>query len=855
MTARFAVSGMTCAACAARVRRAVEALPGVRECVVNLLKHGMTVTFDAGAVGVGAIVGAVEAAGYGAAPSDGASGEASGGVGDGRGASPVGLAEREEGALRRRFVRSLAFAGPLFYLSMGRMLGWPLPGCFVGEGQAGVYALTAFLLAAGVAAANGRVFRAGFGTLARGAPNMEALVALGAGASLAYGVYALYRMALAFGVGDVAGAGAFADDLYFDGAGTILTLIALGKWLEARAKRRTTRVLDALAALAPKTARVVRDGVESVIPAERVAPGDVLVVKAGERVPVDGTVTEGEGAVDESALTGESIPVDKRPGDRVIGATVSQSGWFRMRAEKVGRETALAQIVRLVDEATSSRAPIAKLADRVAGVFVPAVIAIAAATLTAWLLCGAGLETALTFAVAVLVVACPCALGLATPTAIMVGTGRGAALGILVKSAEALETAHAVDTVVLDKTGTLTRGKPAVTDVLPAAGVGSARLLRVAAALESRSAHPLAVAVAEETARRGVAPEAVEGFAQVPGRGLRGRVGGLPCLAGNLPLLEEAGLRDPEAARLRDGLAEAGKTPLFFAEGGRFLGIVAVADTVKPTARDAVRALHAMGIATVMLTGDNAKTAEAIRRRVGVGRAVAETLPQDKARIVGELRAQGKTVAMVGDGVNDAPALAGANVGIAIGAGADVAIEAADIVLMRGDPLGVPAAIALSRATLRTIKENLFWAFCYNLVGIPVAAGCLYAAWGLRLSPMLAALAMGCSSVLVVANALRLRGFRPRLPHAGAGGQAEGREPRPTEPERNAMTKQLTVEGMMCPHCVAHVTRALEAIPGAENVSVDLATKTATLTVPPAVADDALRAAVAAAGYTVTAVR
>lgn len=758
MKARFSVSGMSCAMCAARVQKAVSALPGVRDCAVNLLKGEMAVTLDGPGAGPADVVAAVEKAGYGAAPLEAPARGASA-----RPASPTPAerAAREAAALRRRLGWSALFAVPLLYLSMGRPMGWPLPQGLLGAEGAGAFALTLLLLAAPVACLNGRFFREGLRALLRGGPNMDSLVALGSGASLAYGVWSLYKIAAALGAGETAAAEALAGDLYFDGAAMILTLVTLGKWLEARAKGRTTEALGALIALAPKTARLLRGGREESVPAEALAPGDLVLVKAGEAIPADGTVEEGRGAVDESALTGESIPVDKAPGSRAACATTLRDGYLKIRAEQVGDGTALARIVRLVDEATTSKAPIAKLADRVAGVFVPAVIAVALVTFAAWLLCGAGVGLALTMAVSVLVVSCPCALGLATPTAVMVGMGRGAACGILVKSAEALETAHAVDVVALDKTGTLTQGKPAVTDALPAEGADEARLWRVASALERLSGHPLAQAVAEEAARRGAEAPPAENFAQLPGRGLRGQVGGADCLAGNRALLEENGVLTGALAARAEALADEGKTALWFAEGGRALGLIAVADTLKPTSRAAVEALRRMGVETVMLTGDDARTAKAVARRAGVGRVVAGVLPQGKAEAVRALQAQGRRVAMVGDGVNDAPALACADVGVAIGAGTDVAIGAADIVLTRSDLLDVPRAIRLSRATLRTIKENLFWAFFYNAVAIPLAAGCLYAPCGLRLSPMTAALAMSLSSVFVVSNALRLRLFRP----------------------------------------------------------------------------------------------
>ncbi|HIX94617.1 MAG TPA: heavy metal translocating P-type ATPase, partial [Candidatus Gemmiger excrementipullorum] len=592
--------------------------------------------------------------------------------------------------------------------------------------------------------------------------------------------------------------------------------------------------------------------------------------------PVDGVLLEGHASVDESAITGESLPVEKQPGDKVTGATINRSGYFTMRADKVGEETTLAQIIRLVDEATSSKAPIAKLADKVAGVFVPAVIAIALAAMAVWLLCGASFEFAMTIAVSVLVVSCPCALGLATPTAIMVGTGRGAANGILIKSAEALETAHSVDVVVLDKTGTITQGAPQVTDIVCAAGVQPAQLLQTAASLEALSEHPLAQAIMAEAARRGVAAQPVTAFVQTPGQGLRGEIAGQACLAGNQKLLDAAGVHDPAVERLQDETAAAGKTPLFFAAGGRLLGMIAVADVVKPTSRQAVADLQAMGIEVVMLTGDHQKTAEAIRAQVGVDRAVAEVLPQDKEREVRRLQQSGKKVAMVGDGINDAPALARADVGIAIGAGTDVAMESADIVLMKSDLLDVPAAIELSRATIRNIKQNLFWAFFYNAICIPVAAGCFYAAFGLKMNPMVAALAMSFSSVFVVSNALRLRFFAPKhgaaspaaapaQPPAAAITQAEAApavlQPQADAPAQttpttggNVMKKIVHVEGMMCQNCVKHVTRALQGVPGVQDVAVSLEDKRAAVTADASVTDAALTAAVTEEGYEVTGV-
>ena len=861
MQEKYDVTGMSCAACSARVQKSVSALPGVEECSVNLLKNSMVVTYDDKALTSGQIVAAVEKAGYGAAPRQTARVK-----GAAQAVSPVDEAKKAYQSMKRRLIWSIVFTVPLFYISMGHMMGWPLPGFFLGTEHAMVYALTLFLLALPVALINNKYYRTGFKTLLHRSPNMDSLIALGSGASLAYGVYALYKIAWGLGAGDLAMVEQFSHDLYFEGAGTILTLITLGKFFEARAKGRTSDAINKLLDLAPKTATVVRNGVETVIPAGEVEKGDVLIVKAGESVPVDGVVLEGAGSVDESAITGESIPVDKQAGDKVIGATINQSGWFQMRADKVGDETALAQIIRLVDEATSSKAPIAKLADRVAGVFVPAVIAVALLAMVVWLLCGATFEFALTIAVSVLVVSCPCALGLATPTAIMVGTGRGASNGVLIKSAEALETAHSVSVVVLDKTGTITEGRPAVTDLVPAAGTAEDELLAAAASLEKLSEHPLARAISAEAERRNVPLSPVSEFTQIPGQGLRGVMDGELCLAGNRKLLETAGLWTGTLETLQDGLAGQGKTPLFFARGGRVLGAVAVADVVKPTSRQAVRELQDMGIQVVMLTGDHRRTAEAIRAQVGVDRVVAEVLPEDKEREIRALQAGGKKVAMVGDGINDAPALARADVGIAIGAGTDVAMESADIVLMRSDLLDVVGAIQLSRATIRNIKENLFWAFFYNIICIPIAAGCFFAAFHLKMNPMVAALAMSFSSVFVVSNALRLRFFRPKHGTPASGGdqttpQAPVHTAAPsgtegtTENGGNVMKKELTVEGMMCQHCVMHVTRALEAVPGAAGVQVTLEDKKAVVTVPDTVTDEALKAAVTDAGYEVTEIR
>ena len=866
MQEKYNVTGMTCAACQARVQKSVSNLTGVQECNVNLLKNSMVVTYDDKNVNSGQIIAAVEKAGYGASLQQATGKSAAQAV------SPVDTAKKEYETMKRRVIWSFVFTIPLFYISMGHMMGWPLPGFFLGTENSMIYALTLFLLALPVAIINNKYYRMGFKTLFHGSPNMDSLIALGSGASLAYGVYALYKIAWGFGYGDLAMVNQFTHDLYFEGAGTILTLITLGKFFEARAKGRTSDAINKLMNLAPKKATVVRDGVETVIPAEEVEKGDILIVKAGESVPVDGVLLEGTGSLDESAITGESIPVDKQAGDKVIGATINQSGYFKMRADKVGDETALSQIIKLVDEATSSKAPIAKLADKVAGIFVPIVICIALLAMIVWLICGATFEFAMTIAVSVLVVSCPCALGLATPTAIMVGTGRGASKGILIKSAEALETAHSVNVVVMDKTGTITQGKPVVTDLACHSGVAEDHLLQIAASLEKLSEHPLARAIVAEAEKRNMQFLPVEQFEQIPGQGIKGSIEGLTCLAGNQKLLNAEGVHDQALEQLQDQMADQGKTPLFFAAAGKLIGMVAVADVVKPSSKQAIADLQAMGIEVVMLTGDHKKTAEAIRRQVGVDRVVAEVLPQDKEQEVRKLQESGKKVAMVGDGINDAPALARADVGIAIGAGTDVAMESADIVLMRSDLLDVAGAIELSKATIRNIKENLFWAFFYNIIGIPIAAGCWYTAFNLKMNPMVAALAMSFSSVFVVSNALRLRFFKPKHGSAVSASAAESAAPvtasipagapllepsakQTTINQSNGgttMKKELMIEGMMCQNCVKHVTHALEGIPSVTDVQVSLENKKATVNVPESVTDEALKAAVTEAGYEVT---
>ena len=755
----FDITGMTCSACANRIEKGVKKLPGIQEVSVNLLKNSMMVSYDETALNRDDIIQSVEKAGYGASVKEETQKSQ---VSSNTGAEKKDAAKEQYKLMKKRLFWSAVFTIPLFYISMGHMFGWPLPQGLLGMENAMNFAFTQFLLLVPILFINTHYYKTGFRTLFEGSPNMDSLVALGSGAAVVYGIYAIYKISYGLGHMDMQMVDSFMMDLYFESAGTILTLITLGKTLEARAKGKTSDAITKLMDLAPKVARVERNGKEMRIPVEEVQAGEIIIVKAGESVPVDGVVLEGNSSVDESALTGESIPVEKHEGDTVIGATINKTGYFKMRATKVGNDTALAQIVRLVDEATSSKAPIAKLADKVSGVFVPIVITIAIVSTVVWLLAGYGLEFALSIGIAVLVVSCPCALGLATPTAIMVGTGRGATNGILIKSAEALETAHSLNTVVLDKTGTITQGKPVVTDILTEKGKKEEEVLQIAASLEKLSEHPLAEAIVAEAKKRRINFLPVEDFKQIPGQGISGNINGKVCLAGNSRMMNAFRVSNDKLVRLGEQLADNGKTPLFFSYGGKMVGVVAVADVVKPTSKQAIQELSSMGIEVVMLTGDNKKTAQAIQKQVGVDRVVAEVFPEDKEKEIRRLQEQGKKVAMVGDGVNDAPALARADVGIAIGAGTDVAIESADFVLMKSDLLDVSTAIQLSKAVIRNIKQNLFWAFIYNIIGIPIAAGVFYLAFGLKMNPMIGALAMSFSSVFVVSNALRLRWFKAK---------------------------------------------------------------------------------------------
>ncbi|HJA36611.1 MAG TPA: heavy metal translocating P-type ATPase [Firmicutes bacterium] len=856
MKTKFDVTGMTCAACQAHVEKSVRKLPGVSQVNVNLLQNNMTVEYDDKTLGPEAIIHAVEAGGYGASlpGAKGAAGQK----------SAVDQAKEETRQMKFRLIVSFAFLIPLFYLSMGHMMGWPLPSLFLGNENAITFAFTQLLLSLPVAYVNRKYFINGFKSLFHGSPNMDSLIAIGSTAAIVYGIYAIYKIGYGLGHGDAHLVHQYSMDLYFETSAMILSLITLGKFLESRSKGKTSEAITKLMDLAPKTAFVERDGAEVEIPVEEVRPGDILVVRPGQSVPVDGVVVEGATAIDESALTGESIPVEKEPGDRVTGATINKTGFFKFRADKVGEDTALAQIIRLVEEASASKAPIAKLADKVSAVFVPAVIAIAVVATIVWLLLGRSFEYAMSIGIAVLVISCPCALGLATPTAIMVGTGKGAEYGILIKSAEALETAKHVDTVVLDKTGTVTQGKPQVTDVITAPGVDEKGLLSLAAALEKPSEHPLAEAVLQYAQGQGIAAAPVEGFQAISGRGVAATVAGRRAYAGNLELLGENGIVPGALAEQGARLAAEGKTPLYFADEQGPLGLIAVADVLKESSPAAVRELRQMGIDVVMLTGDNSTTAQAIGRQAGIEKVVAGVLPGDKERHVRQLQEQGKKVAMVGDGINDAPALARADVGIAIGAGTDVAIESADVVLMRSDLLDVSTAIQLSKATIRNIKENLFWALFYNSIGIPLAAGVFITTLGWKLNPMFGAAAMSLSSVCVVSNALRLKFFKPkRLAYDGPQRidtthveviDANQIEKEQHETGGKTMKKTLMIDGMMCQHCVKHVTDALSALPGC-RVDVSLENKCAEVEMSQELDNATLTKAVTDAGYTVTDIR
>lgn len=871
-TEKYNITGMTCAACQANVTRCVQKLEGVDDVNVSLLANQMTVAYDETKLSQQAIVQAVEEIGYGASCLQDQGGREEGGFRR-EWQNRQQQAQENQKDMKFRLLWSVVLLVPLMYVAMGAMMGLPVPSFLEGTENTLVSALLQLVLTIPILVINRHFYLNGFKSLFHGAPNMDSLVAIGSGASLAYGLFAMFRMAYGFGHGDMTLVHEYAHALYFESAAMILTLVTVGKYLEAKSKSKTSDALGKLMDLAPKTAVVVRGGQEQTIPAQQVQAGDIVVIRPGEGIPVDGVVTEGRGYVDQSAITGESIPVEKGPGDPVISATINKNGSFRFQASKVGEDTTLSQIIRLVDEAGNSKAPIARLADRVSGIFVPVVIGIALVTVVVWLLMGQSFEFALSNAIAVLVISCPCALGLATPVAIMVGTGKAAEMGILIKSAESLENLHAVDTVVLDKTGTITSGHPQVTDLLVLEpSLTPQTFLAEAAALELPSEHPLAQAVVEHAKTQVLSLPSCEAFEAVAGRGVKATVGGHACLAGNRAFMEENGLLNDDTSSKRareavDRLAGEGKTPLLFAREGMLTGVIAVADTVRPSSREAIRRFSDMGLHVVMLTGDNQVTAEAIRRQLGIETAIADVLPTEKEAHIRALQEKGHKVAMVGDGINDAPALTRADIGIAIGAGTDIAIDSADVVLMKDTLEDVATAIDLSRAVIRNIRMNLFWAFFYNILGIPVAAGVLYPLFHLRLSPMIGSAAMSLSSVCVVTNALRLRFFKRKpAAHPAKNDRHHVQAEKETavadafqaasenipEPQkgRTMMKKVLKVDGMMCAHCQMHVEKALAGVDGVTQAKVDLEKKQAEVTLSKEVDDQVLMDAVTQAGYT-----
>lgn len=873
----YDVTGMSCSACSSHVEKAVSKLEGMDKVTVNLLTNSMQVEYDENRLNNTAIEQAVEKAGYGASLRQ-EKGNAPQSVQSAvKTESPADLQKKEQEQMKKRLIWSIILLIPLMYVSMGHMiynwLGVGMPPFTMkylhGAQNALTYSFTQFLLVLPILIINKKFFINGFKTLAHRSPNMDSLVAIGAGASVVYGVYAIYRIGYGLGCGQTEVVTQYSHDLYFESAGMILTLITVGKYLESKSKGRTSEAITKLLNLAPKKVHVLRNDAEVEIPAEEVVSGDILVLRPGEAAAVDGVIVEGHSAFDESAITGESIPVEKKEGDTVVSATLNKSGLIHMRATKVGQDTTLSQIIRLVEEASASKAPIAKMADKIAGVFVPVVIGIAVVTFAIWLLSGASFEFSMSCGIAVLVISCPCALGLATPVAIMVGTGKGAENGILIKSGEALEMAHLVDTVVLDKTGTITEGKPRVTDVYACEGMEPKQLLALAGALEKGSEHPLAQAILEQCEEDGLICAPVQNFEAVFGHGIKGTVEGVDCFAGNEAMVQSLGLSLPKtvSGKLQE-LATQGKTPLIFGRiepdstKGTILGIIAVADVIKESSPEAIQKLKDYHIHVVMLTGDHEQTAKAIQKQVGVDEVIAQVLPNQKEKKIAQLQRAGHKVAMVGDGINDAPALARADVGIAIGAGTDVALESADVVLMRSDLMDVAGVIHLSHKVIRNIKENLFWAFFYNSIGIPLAAGVLYPLFQLKLNPMFGAAAMSLSSVCVVSNALRLKHVKLRqekdnkvsqnVEVTPAAIQETELQPHKKESEETTMKKTIHVEGMMCMHCVGHVEKALRGVPGVKGVTVSLDDQNAIVDVDESVSNDALTAAVKNAGYEVT---
>jgi len=843
-TEKFDVTGMTCSSCVAHVEKSVRKLTGIKSVNVNLLTNSMSVIFDEHDLTVQSIENAVVDAGYEAHLREITTNSVVS-------SSPkIDYVQLEQAEMKMRWWTSLIFLIPLLYISMGHMIGLPYPHSFHSIENVLLIAFTQFLLTLPIVFVNRKYFQVGFKTLFKAAPNMDSLIAIGSSAAILYGIYAIYQIGYALGHGDPETATQYSQDLYFESGATILTLITLGKYLEAKSKSRTSDAITRLMDLAPKTATVLRDALELEIPVEQVLVGDVVVVRPGQRVPVDGVVESGNSSLDESALTGESLPVYKEKGDSVLSASINKSGYFTMAATKVGNDTTLAQIIQLVEDASSSKAPISKLADKISAVFVPVVICISIVSITTWLLLGYPFDFALSIGIAVLVISCPCALGLATPVAIMVGTGKGAEYGILIKSAESLEMGHKIDTVVLDKTGTITEGKPKVTDIFTLKSISESELLKIAVALEKPSEHPLSEAILLEAEIHKLDIRVVENFQAIPGQGIEAIVEGKKYLAGNLKLMTDRKIHLNEFDVLSDKLADEGKTPLFISNEVEILGIIAVADVVKPSSKEAIEQFEAMGMEVVMLTGDHSKTAAAIQSQLGISSFVAEVLPQDKDKEVARLQAAGKTVAMVGDGINDAPALMRSNLGIAIGAGTDIAIESADVVLMHSDLLDAVTTLRLSKTVMVNIKQNLFWAFFYNIIGIPLAAGVFYSTLGWKLNPMFAAAAMSFSSVTVVLNALRLTRFKPTVPKSLKNYQRKINSEQSINSKTVMLEKTLQIKGMSCPHCSMRVEKVLNAIEGVE-AKVDLESNSAKLTLTHEVSDETLKNAVDAIGYEV----
>jgi len=841
-TKKFDITGMTCSSCVAHVEKSVKKLDGVQSVNVNLLTNSMTVSFDDSNIDTNVIEKSVENAGYGAHLWNVDFKQV------GADSPKIDFVKQEQDEMKRRWWISLAFLLPLLYIAMGHMIGFPLPFFFHGTENALIFAFTQFLLTMPVVLVNRKYFEKGFKLLFKAAPNMDSLIAIGSSAAILYGIFAIFRIGYGLGHGDIDVVRQFSQDLYFESGATILTLITLGKYLEAKSKSHTSDAITRLMDLAPKTATVIRGDQEIEIPVEQVVIDEVVVVRPGKQIPVDGVVESGSSSVDESALTGESMPVFKQKNDTVLSASVNKSGYFTLRATKVGKDTTIAQIIQLVEDASASKAPISRLADKISSVFVPLVIGIATLSTVVWLLLGYPLDFALSIGIAVLVISCPCALGLATPVAIMVGTGIGAEHGILIKSAESLEMAQKIDTVILDKTGTLTEGKPRVTDIITIRSISENQLLEIAASVEKPSEHPLAEAIVSEAQRRKLIIRPVGAFHGVPGQGIEARLDGQNYLAGNIKFMEERNISLNEYIALSDKLADEGKTPLFIAGENALLGIIAVADNLKPTSKEAVEQFQALGLDVVMLTGDHIRTAKAIQSQLGIKSLIAGVLPRDKEKEIVRLQSSGRTVAMVGDGVNDAPALMRSDLGIAIGAGADIAVESADVVLLRSDLIDAVTTLRLSKAVVRNIKQNLFWAFFYNIIGIPLAAGVFYTALGLKLNPMFAAAAMSFSSVMVVLNALRLTRFKPSV-------SLNIQKPLLIElltinTDTVMIEKTLIIKGMSCGHCSARVEKVLNAIEGVE-AKVDLENNSAKLTLSHDVSDEVIKKAVDDIGYEV----